>query len=270
MKYSKCTYCGTVYTGNDIPSSCIACGAPLPLPEYAADIEEFKTIVQAAQESSILLETAAVQTRNELKDLYSDLQKKCNTARIINQSIAEQMMQNKIGHIKKCQRRALLFAAPLAILIPAFAFLLFHYFWLTAFLAGAGFCLITTLYCNIGKFFTDCEKQSNAKFLKVVNQNENAKKAINDYERSRIALKSRLQEIKDYRPALCDLTEYKQCSSLCGKGIDACLCDDDDYSKTLYEALLMEYNVNYDYDSFISLFGFLAIILGIIAFGVEI
>lgn len=52
MRYSKCSFCTTVHTGNDIPTNCVCCGAPLPMPEYTKNDDELKDFRQAAMEGA--------------------------------------------------------------------------------------------------------------------------------------------------------------------------------------------------------------------------
>lgn len=52
MRYSKCSFCTTIHTGNDIPTNCVCCGAPLPMPEYTKNDDELKDFKQAAMEGA--------------------------------------------------------------------------------------------------------------------------------------------------------------------------------------------------------------------------
>lgn len=52
MRYSKCSFCATIHTGNDIPTNCVCCGAPLPMPEYTKNDDELKDFKQAAMEGA--------------------------------------------------------------------------------------------------------------------------------------------------------------------------------------------------------------------------
>lgn len=52
MRYSKCSFCTTIHTGNDIPTNCVCCGAPLPMPEYTKNDDELKDFRQAAMEGA--------------------------------------------------------------------------------------------------------------------------------------------------------------------------------------------------------------------------